>query len=232
MKALTWLSVIWGILTIWTFFTSFLEEDMEGKLYYLLFLPLPLAVLVFLRARVRHKIQTKERWHRAKAVAEKALSETQTGNVDKGLWARAFSESDGNQEKTSAIYIRLRQQEELGEESKIVVKDGFSTSQQSSSTHSRTVAIKKRTGLAMASLICGLCGLAYPVSILFFSSIAGIICGHMAMNRIRINPSEYDGLKLARAGLIISYVALGLGLVLGFTMGFLKTQIRSTVQGL
>lgn len=93
----------------------------------------------------------------------------------------------------------------------------------------RSNGTKKRTGLATASLVCGICGLAYPVSILFLSSIAGIICGHIAISRIKDKPQEFDGPKRAKAGLIISYIALALGLVLGITMGFMRASINSSL---
>lgn len=89
---------------------------------------------------------------------------------------------------------------------------------------------KKKTGLATASLVCGICGLAYPTSILFLASIAGIICGHMATRRIREKPDEYDGPKRAKAGLIISYIALALGLILGFAIGFMRASINQSIQ--
>jgi len=89
---------------------------------------------------------------------------------------------------------------------------------------------KKKTGLATASLVCGICGLAYPTSILFLASIVGIICGHMAMGRIKKKPDEYDGPRRAKAGLIISYFALALGLVLGIYMASMRASINSSLQ--
>ena len=84
----------------------------------------------------------------------------------------------------------------------------------------------KNTGTAIASLVCSICGLAYPTSILFFSSIAGIICGHIAISRIKRNPSEYGGFKRAIAGVIIGYIAAALGLVLGFTIASSRMKLR------
>lgn len=45
-------------------------------------------------------------------VYEAALLELQSGNIRKGLWARAFSESEGNEAKSQALYIKLRVQQE------------------------------------------------------------------------------------------------------------------------
>ena len=89
---------------------------------------------------------------------------------------------------------------------------------------------KKKTGLATASLVCGICGLAYPTSILFLASVAGIICGHMAISRIKKKPDEYGGPRRAKAGLTISYLALALGLVLGICIAFMRASINSTLQ--
>lgn len=45
-------------------------------------------------------------------VYEVALLELQSGNIRKGLWAKAFSESEGNEAKSQALYIKLRVQQE------------------------------------------------------------------------------------------------------------------------
>ena len=55
-------------------------------------------------------------------------------------------------------------------------------------------------GLAIASLICSCAGLVLA----FFGTIPGIICGHMAMKRIRQTP-RLQGKGLAVAGLITGY---------------------------
>ena len=89
-----------------------------------------------------------------------------------------------------------------------------------------SIAQPHKTGLAIASLVCSICGLAFPVSILFLSSIAGIICGHIALSRIKQSPSEYGGFKRAMAGLIIGYIALALGLVFGFTIASNRMKLR------
>ena len=89
----------------------------------------------------------------------------------------------------------------------------------------------KKTGLSTASLVCGLVGLAYPSSILILVSIAGVICGHMAFERIRKNPEDYNGLGRAKTGIIISYIALTLGLMIGTLQAFLQISIKDLIQG-
>ena len=75
------------------------------------------------------------------------------------------------------------------------------------------------SGLAIASLICGILGL---VTCVFVPGIAGVICGHMALNRMADTSSPVGGRGMAIAGLITGYlsvlmlVAFALLMVFGF----------------
>ncbi|HML74898.1 MAG TPA: DUF4190 domain-containing protein [Anaerohalosphaeraceae bacterium] len=89
--------------------------------------------------------------------------------------------------------------------------------------------VKKKKGLATTSLVCGICALAYPTSILFFASIAGIIFGHVAKYKIKNEPELYCGKGRADTGLVLSYIALVLGLILGGILTYLHTSIKSTL---
>ena len=67
---------------------------------------------------------------------------------------------------------------------------------------------RKTEQLAVLSLILsilGLCG--FCCGFFMTAAIAGIVCGHIALSRIKTNP-ELDGHGLAMAGLIIGYVAV------------------------
>ena len=67
---------------------------------------------------------------------------------------------------------------------------------------------RKSEPLALLSLIfsiLGLCG--FCCGFFMTAAIAGIICGHIALSRIKANP-ELEGHSLAMAGLIIGYVAV------------------------
>jgi len=66
----------------------------------------------------------------------------------------------------------------------------------------------KTSGLAVASLVCSVGSFI----IIPFGFIPGIICGHMALKRIAKNPA-LRGTGLAKAGLIVGYVALALALL-------------------
>lgn len=70
------------------------------------------------------------------------------------------------------------------------------------------VPARKSEPLAVLSLIfsiLGLCG--FCCGFFVTAAIAGIICGHIALSRIKANP-EVEGHGLALAGIIIGYVAL------------------------
>jgi len=64
------------------------------------------------------------------------------------------------------------------------------------------------SGLAIASLVCGIVG----ATLCYFCALGGIpavICGHMALSRIR-NAPGMQGRGMALAGLILGYVWIGL----------------------
>jgi hypothetical protein len=67
---------------------------------------------------------------------------------------------------------------------------------------------RKTEQLAVLSLILGILGLCgFCCGFFLVSAIAGIVCGHLALSRIKANP-ELEGRNLAMAGLIIGYVAV------------------------
>jgi hypothetical protein len=75
------------------------------------------------------------------------------------------------------------------------------------------VPIRKTEPLATLSLIfsiLGLCG--FCCGFFLMAAIAGIVCGHIALSRIKANP-ELEGHGLAIAGLVIGYVAIASWLV-------------------
>lgn len=71
---------------------------------------------------------------------------------------------------------------------------------------------RKSEPLALASLICsgvGLCG--FCCGLFLMAAIAGIVCGHLALSRIKANP-ELEGRGLAMAGLVIGYIVIAVWL--------------------
>ncbi len=82
---------------------------------------------------------------------------------------------------------------------------------------------QKTSGLAIASLVCSVGSLI----ILPLGFIPGIICGHMAKKKIAATPGLL-GSGLAKAGLIVGYVALGLNVlaVIALTAFFLFFAVR------
>lgn len=71
----------------------------------------------------------------------------------------------------------------------------------------------RNSGLAVASLICSI-GSFFFIPLGF---IPGIICGHMARKRMEQDPS-LGGAGLAKAGLIVGYVSLGLHVLIGIAL--------------
>lgn len=65
------------------------------------------------------------------------------------------------------------------------------------------------SGLAIASLVCGILGL---VTCFLLAGIPAVICGHLALGKIRHSPVPLAGHGMAIAGLICGYLAV-LGMV-------------------
>src|SRR5262245_35873215 len=66
---------------------------------------------------------------------------------------------------------------------------------------------KKRKGLAVASLVLGLVGLA-TFGLLVIGSVAGLVIGTIALKRIRVQAGRYAGKGFAIAGLIPNATSL------------------------
>jgi hypothetical protein len=73
----------------------------------------------------------------------------------------------------------------------------------------RPVVVRQHTsGLAIASLVCGICQFGFPLPI----SVVAIVLGHSARRRIRQTGERGDG--LAVAGLVLGYLGLVIALLL------------------
>lgn len=66
----------------------------------------------------------------------------------------------------------------------------------------------KGSGLAIASLICGILGFCCCVT-----PIPAIVCGHIALSQINREPGRYRGRGMAVAGLILGYISLAFQLI-------------------
>jgi Domain of unknown function (DUF4190)/GYF domain 2 len=70
-----------------------------------------------------------------------------------------------------------------------------------------TVPQNRTEPLAIVSLVLSIAGLlGFCCGLLLFSAIAGIVCGHLALSRIKKDPT-LQGHGLAMAGTVIGYVA-------------------------
>lgn len=75
--------------------------------------------------------------------------------------------------------------------------------------------VQKRTvGVAIVSLVFAIIGMILigPCGSIF--AIPAIICGHVAMSKVKKNPDALTGDGIALAGLIMGYVQIGLMLVI------------------
>ena len=89
------------------------------------------------------------------------------------------------------------------------------------------VVPKKRTGLAISSLVCGILG-GYASTL----SIPSIICGHIALVKIKREPTLYGAKKVAITGLVLGYLGLVLSVVHGGMRGWLRAEMQKIPHGL
>jgi hypothetical protein len=80
----------------------------------------------------------------------------------------------------------------------------------------RPVRMGRTSPTAKAALICGIIEIAVPPA-----AIAAIILGHLATRGIR--RSGEKGLGLAKAGLILGYIGLALGILAPLLVGLTST---------
>lgn len=79
------------------------------------------------------------------------------------------------------------------------------------------------SGLAIASLVCGLLSLiSFP-----YLAIAAVICGHLALGEIRSSGGFVEGRGIAITGLVLGYVLLGLGIIVFLLYIFLIFTIST-----
>lgn len=76
----------------------------------------------------------------------------------------------------------------------------------STSTAYQPTPYRQTDGMAIGSLVCSICGfMICPITF-----IVGVILGHMSLNKIRMSNGQLEGDALAKAGIIIGYIGIGL----------------------
>lgn len=88
------------------------------------------------------------------------------------------------------------------------------------------MAVAQPNGLALASLITGICGILPCVGII--SAIVAIVTGHMALSRANQLPPQLARRGMALAGLILGYAWVALG-ILGIIL-FIVASPSSSIQ--
>jgi len=81
----------------------------------------------------------------------------------------------------------------------------------------------KKRGLAVASLVFGIIG---GCSAFSTASIVAIICGHLALHKIKKDPNLYTGKGLAKVGLILGYLGFALEVALGIMRGVVINKLN------
>lgn len=72
---------------------------------------------------------------------------------------------------------------------------------------------KQSSGLALASMILGICGIVLCLGPL--AGIPAVICGHKAQSRIKQSGGTISGAGLATAGLVMGYLSIAWIFVIG-----------------
>ncbi len=95
--------------------------------------------------------------------------------------------------------------------------------------HIKPVASKPTHPLAIASLVCGISSLLPLGCLSIFGAIflpvaiAAIICGHMALKKIRLAKNNSDGKGIAIAGLVMGYLSLGTIILIAALFGLVHS---------
>ena len=98
----------------------------------------------------------------------------------------------------------------------------------SESYYAPPVAEPPSSGMAIASLIASILGVTLFPTI---GSIIGLILGYMARNQIRDSGGTVGGDGLARAGIIIGWIGIGLA-VIGICVGILFIVLGLSIPGI
>lgn len=64
----------------------------------------------------------------------------------------------------------------------------------------------RNSGLAVASMVCGISGIALAGCFFGLPGIPAVICGHMALHAIKHSPVPLGGRGMAIAGLVMGYL--------------------------
>ncbi|MAL31027.1 MAG: hypothetical protein CMQ67_00265 [Gammaproteobacteria bacterium] len=72
---------------------------------------------------------------------------------------------------------------------------------------------KKSNGLAIASMVLGICSLVFYIFFGFVLGIVAVILGHIQLSNISKNPKLFDGRGMAIAGLVCGYISVAFALI-------------------
>jgi hypothetical protein len=87
----------------------------------------------------------------------------------------------------------------------------------------------KKKGLAIASLVCGIIGSTVAFSTM---SIPAVICGHIALRKVKRNPATHGAKGIAVAGLCLGYIGFVLALVNGIIRAITTQEVATALNGM
>ena len=87
------------------------------------------------------------------AIYAAAMSELKTGAVREGLWAKAFAESEGNELRSQALYIRLRVQQEQQRIRLQIQQQGQRRLQEQNTAKALAAEVEQREVVALMAVV-------------------------------------------------------------------------------
>jgi hypothetical protein len=90
---------------------------------------------------------------------------------------------------------------------------------------------KPNHSMAIVSLVLGILGLAVILPVI--GSIGAVISGRIARREIAENPDQFSGDNLARAGVTLGWIGIGLSVIVlivlcAFVLFFMPLQMRTS----
>ena len=81
---------------------------------------------------------------------------------------------------------------------------------------------QKRSKLAIASIIGGFAGFLFSTF-----SIVAVICGHIALSKIKNNPEMSGDATIAKVGLVCGYIGLAKAIIVGILRSIAASTLNS-----
>ena len=71
----------------------------------------------------------------------------------------------------------------------------------------------QKNGMAIASMVCGICSLVLYFFFGFVLAVLAVIFGHIQLSNISKSPKVFGGRGMAIAGLVCGYISIGFSVI-------------------